>query len=1366
MSMKKILSYIVMCAFGAAGAVAQVTTAYDVTGSVGVYEEINDGTVIGAGVTGSDFAEKVFDRDGHAIAKDTVTQGFPIGFDFKFNNKKMNQFAVSSTGYLLLGRDSVCVFNSSQNTFNVIGQSAVKDLLGVMPRAEIYGLDNTEISYKLTGAAPNRTLIVQYKNLALNTQLWEENYVPVQLQIRLHEADGSFDIVFKGWDPNDDGMVSYLTLKIGAKGEGKDILLLSDSYTDFKLGTDEGCTVPWNNDVYPADGQTFTFTPPADCEKPAAQPTELVLNCYSTKIEGNFKATDAADHYLTLITADNALSEAPVDGTFYSAGDSIGNALVVAYDASTVFATPDVLDGAKTYTVYVFSTNSYCMYGPKYLTSLPLTETAATKPAAPSELTVYAIAIDKLQIGVKSNSNDDRVLVAITKEPAKSSYGDVIADGVFGEPVGEMAVGDQINGGGEVVYLGDAKDGITVEELSENTVYFLRAWSIDASGNYSSTNIKAMTSTGGTVPYVPDFTNMVPYEIPAGWISEGNAVRLVKNRDGSSVIENSVTQPNVAEGTESMLTTPWIKLSDKANRILMDVNFTRYEGRFNTAYNNWEEGDTLLVQVSSDGKDFTTVYSVGPSSAPQMASLDSYVTLRMPFDEFSGQNVKVRIYWKTFTNPKMNIANFKIEEKDDCDYPVDLRTVSGSVIGTSATIDWNRQGNENEWELRYRMAGAEEWSNVIQVLNKPYTMTELPGLTDIEVQLRAKCDATTASRWSDTFAFRTGYTVPFVEKFDGTELPSGWEPLVGEIGTPTEFSDEESLCWFFSSGFYNRGLMFSPTNNKECAEWLTFPMLDMEDGSANYVLTLYMTPIGESISTDDKYCIVVSRDGGNTFNEADVVKTFTVSDLPALYESGSISVPLRGYTGIIRPAFYISSTSGYPLALKLDSVAVTATCPVDVSDIVLSDTTETSVKVSWKTNAEKSYVFVRKAGESIKPYVETAESVMSFDNLEPRTDYEIGITKVCEPGDTAKVTIVRFTTLAAAGCPQVTDIEVKAAKYSAVLSWTGEAQSYNIRYRKAGTDAWTKRTTNETVYEITNLEQNTEYEYGIQTMCSTLESDTSAYTPIAVLQTLPETCFAPTDIVVDASYNSAVVTWNGEAESYKLAYAKADADEWTEVPVSGTTYKIEALEPSTAYKLRMMSFCSANDSSLWSADVSFTTKAVPECVTPYDLTVSNLSDASALLAWNADQGNLRWNIHYRKNTVSAWTVVEGLETTTYELTGLDANSTYIWSVMAECEANESKWATQNRFNTTSTGIGSIDISGVNVFVKNRVLNVINQEHGYIRSIQIFAVSGQMIKYIEVNASDNVFAFLGDISEQVLLVRIVGENCSRTVKVSM
>lgn len=77
--MKKLLSYVILFVLGTVTAAAQATMAYDVKGTVGTYEEITGGTVLGAGLKGEDFAEKVFDHDGHAIATDTVTQGFPIG---------------------------------------------------------------------------------------------------------------------------------------------------------------------------------------------------------------------------------------------------------------------------------------------------------------------------------------------------------------------------------------------------------------------------------------------------------------------------------------------------------------------------------------------------------------------------------------------------------------------------------------------------------------------------------------------------------------------------------------------------------------------------------------------------------------------------------------------------------------------------------------------------------------------------------------------------------------------------------------------------------------------------------------------------------------------------------------------------------------------------------------------------------------------------------------------------------------------------------------------------------------------------------------------------------------------------------------
>ena len=1348
----------------ALAAMAQATSVYDVEGTIGTYSEITGGTVV-AGLPAADaLNEKVLDGAGNAISGSATFEGLPIGFGFKYDNKLMDRFAIGTNGYLLLGKGEISVDNSAQNSYNLMDDDGISDAIGVLSRGKAYNMDGTEISYRLDGTAPNRTLTVQFKDLGMDIGMWDTHCIPVQLQIRLHES-GAIDMALSGWAPNYEDMPSYYAMKVGIKGRGSDRLYLSGSYTDFSLTTRPDASLTWNNDTYPADGQTYTFTPPADCEKPTAQPTALQLASFSTRIEGSFAKTKAADHYLTLVAEGGALSQLPEDGMEYAPGDAIGNATVVAYDTLATFATADNLDGTKQYTVYVFAANSYCMFGPKYLTDAPLTATATTLAAAPASLTAEATDVDALKVAAEANATADRVLIAMTTEPAYDNYQQITGIGAFGTPVGNLAAGSEIEGGGKVVYVGEASDDITIGEAEENTTYYFMAWSIGADGSYSTTSATAATATGGTVPYSPDFSKMQQTVAPTGWQASEDGFTLAVTRDEQSYLTARVTQANPAEGVEKSVVTPWVRLSDGSNRVLIDMNITRYENRTNAPYNNWEPGDTLMVQASADGSEFTTIGGIGPNTTPQLAGSDSYATLRMAFDGLSGQKVKFRIVWKTYTNPTINLKNFTVEHKDDCDYPINLRTVSGSVVGDKATIDWDRQGNENEWELRYKPTGTDEWGETVSVLDKPFTLAGLPGTTDIDVQLRAKCDAATASRWSDTFTFRTGYTVPFTERFDGDAMPSGWEPRHATLATPTEFTEALRYGWQFSSSFFNKGLTFSPVD-MSTKEWLLMPAFDLEDGSANYVLNVYLTILQTNGATADTYSILLSK-GGEAFNEADVIKTVTGAEL-AQSQDGTytISVPLRAIEGIVRPALYISTDNEVPAMLKIDSVSVTPTCPVRVSGIAVSDVTETAATVTWQTDAESSYIFVRRAGETAKPYVQTAEKTMTFTGLEPRTDYEVGLTTVCEPGDTAKVALARFTTLAAAACPQPADVEAVTAKYSFTLSWSGEAQGYNVRYRKAGDDAWTVRQTAETTFEAAQLAYGTEYEYAVQAVCSTLEGDTSAYTPTATVKTLDETCFPPTAIAVEPSYDRATVTWEGSYESYTVAYAEAASEEWTEATAKGNSYTIEGLKPETAYRLRLRSFNSETDFSQWSEEKAFTTTALPECVTPTDLAVAMPTATTATLSWTAGERNLSWTVNWRKSDASAWTAIEGLTATSCELTGLTEGAAYIWRVMAECELNESRWSSQNRFTAIPTAIGSTDITGVTAFVKDGTLNIVNPERGLIRSVRIYNAAGQLVAASSLETTDNVFMPLPACDGNVLIIKIDGEGCQRTIKTAI
>ena len=379
---------------------------YDATVTEGTYTPLSGATVVPtSSLSGTDLSTVVFSGDNTANTSAVTAQGYPIGFDFKFNNQLMNQFFIGAHGYLVLGKDQVSASVTS-NCYFIFSNDEDANVVGTAYRSDIYGLPETEISYQTTGTAPNRVMTVQYKDLGLAYDGWDgiEMRDTVQLQIALHE-NGQITIQFDGFEPDPSVELNWHDgFKIGIRGTGDDRLMKSSSFTDDEFDTSDAI-LQWRSSSYPTDGLTYTFTAPEDCAAPASQPTDLTLASTSTAISGSFTKTADADHYLVLISDQSSLSEQPVDGTVYAAGDVIGNATVVSYDTVTTFATKDNLDNAKDYYVYVMGANSNCFYGPKYNTTSPLTAQLATLAGAPQAFTVASTDTTSLSLNVQGLRN-------------------------------------------------------------------------------------------------------------------------------------------------------------------------------------------------------------------------------------------------------------------------------------------------------------------------------------------------------------------------------------------------------------------------------------------------------------------------------------------------------------------------------------------------------------------------------------------------------------------------------------------------------------------------------------------------------------------------------------------------------------------------------------------------------------------------------------------------------------------------------------------------------------------------------------------------------------------------------------------------
>jgi trimeric autotransporter adhesin len=121
--------------------------------------------------------------------------------------------------------------------------------------------------------------------------------------------------------------------------------------------------------------QSTTALPP--CTTPSAQPTVLTFNASSNAVSGAFNSGTGADHYLVVRSTSPTLSGTPVDNTDYNAGDNLGGGVVVGNVSGNSFLSTGVA-GSTTYYYFIFSENSGCSGGTRYLTTSPLTGSITT----------------------------------------------------------------------------------------------------------------------------------------------------------------------------------------------------------------------------------------------------------------------------------------------------------------------------------------------------------------------------------------------------------------------------------------------------------------------------------------------------------------------------------------------------------------------------------------------------------------------------------------------------------------------------------------------------------------------------------------------------------------------------------------------------------------------------------------------------------------------------------------------------------------------------------------------------------------------------------------------------------------------------
>lgn len=242
---------------------AQLLPDYSFQADSSIYIPVSQGSAVGC--TGDD-------------SYGTVT----LPFDFRFAETTYPQGAnlyVCSNGYITLNNSSTSSSPSFSSSYSVISPLG-HDL---NPRT------SGTVTYEVSGTSPNRTLTVQWANIAAYSSGNRYNF-----QVKLHETTNAVEFCYGQMTVSNSknpvvGLYDHnLNQKLVVSGSG--------SWADFTVSSvSSSNSVTLSSSSYPAQGLVYTFTPPV-----VTCPSITGVTCRDVTYNNavvKWSACDSADRY-------------------------------------------------------------------------------------------------------------------------------------------------------------------------------------------------------------------------------------------------------------------------------------------------------------------------------------------------------------------------------------------------------------------------------------------------------------------------------------------------------------------------------------------------------------------------------------------------------------------------------------------------------------------------------------------------------------------------------------------------------------------------------------------------------------------------------------------------------------------------------------------------------------------------------------------------------------------------------------------------------------------------------------------------------------------------------------------------------------
>jgi hypothetical protein len=376
-----------------------------------------------------------------------------------------------------------------------------------------------------------------------------------------------------------------------------------------------------------------------------------------------------------------------------------------------------------------------------------------------------------------------------------------------------------------------------------------------------------------------------------------------------------------------------------------------------------------------------------------------------------------------------------------------------------------------------------------------------------------------------------------------------------------------------------------------------------------------------------------------------------------------------------------------------DAVSFTTLeCSVpELSDVSVSDISNTSANFVFLGNILSGIDWqFRKMGNANWKKSSSRVSNTLIDSLVANTDYEFRCRSKCNdnpPEYSEWCEIQYFKTRCNATISNFSDVSTSQIT---VHANNAHADEYSFRYRMSGAGLWTQ-SANITSRQFTasNLQDDTEYEFQVQSICDNVFSSWSVSEFISTEEIMSQPCSRPGRLNVAASNintsSARLNNYRSNVDAYYFRYLVGT--DWVTSPELNVGYfDINGLIPDTRYLYQAQVKC-GNTLSEWSDTLRFRTLEVvfsfaSGCFEPY---VSQLfplfisSNGALLLCYENDANQFQFR--YKDTSSTVWIETAPNALNRMQINNLNPNTVYEFQCRLNCNSNFGAYSKSRYFKT-------------------------------------------------------------------------------------